>query len=115
MLEYDSSIFQVNQLIRFRRKNNIFFGTAEKRDLFTFFSFNRNVTIRELAGKFSNSEWSAQSALIDYNGDRGIVLLNAQVRHRDHGAGQFVVFWEDGEVSACPPEDFELIKMNLWR
>lgn len=72
------------------------------------------MTIDELAGKFDQSDWSAQSALIEYNGDRGIVLLNSQVR-RHNASGRFIVFWEDGEISACPTDDFELIKMNLWR
>ena len=73
------------------------------------------MTISELEGKFRDSDWSAQSALIEYHGDRGIVLLNAQVRHRDYRTDQFIVFWEDGEVSACPNDDFDLIRMNVWR
>ena len=77
------------------------------------------MNIDELTERFKSTDLIAHGALIEFESERGIALLNAQIRFDNSPAALgddylIFVFWEDGSMTLCPDE-FELIKPNIWR
>lgn len=55
-----------------------------------------------------------RAALIDYEGERGIIIKIGENLSSTWRSGEIIVFWEDGEQTILPDE-FLLISENVFR
>lgn len=72
------------------------------------------MTPQELENKFNAEDWNTVSALIEYQDERGIAIRIGENLAHNWQSGEIIVFWEDGEHTVLP-DDFELVKYNVWR
>ena len=67
---------------------------------------------KELEDKFNKDDYP--TALIEYEDDKGIAIrLGENLVTGTWLSGDIIVFWNDGEHTILPDE-FKLIKYNLW-
>lgn len=64
--------------------------------------------------KLENSLQVNQAALIEKDGERGIVFKIGENLSATWQSGDVIVFWENGEQTIIPDE-FELVSKNVFR
>ena len=59
-------------------------------------------------------EDNCTSAVIEFQGERGIALLIGERLSKTWASGDIIVFWENGEQTVLP-EDHKVIEINIFR
>ena len=69
----------------------------------------------ELVALFGNYDGISATALIEYQGERGIAIELGETLSATWRSGKIIVFWADGDHTTLPEGPFTLLEFDLFK